>query len=62
MHDDWSHQWKFWVGASVPLSDDISIKGTIIARSQDLKNKSYEPEIVMEGDALGVTLEMEFKF
>jgi len=62
MHDDWSHQWKFWVGASVPLSDDISIKGTIIARSQDLKNKSYEPDIMMEGDALGVTLEMEFKF
>ena len=62
MHDDWSHQWKIWVGASVPLSDAISLKGQIIARSQDLKNKNYEPDIVMEGDALGFTLDMEFKF
>jgi hypothetical protein len=62
MHDDWSNQWKFWVGAGVPLNDVISLKGQIIARAQSLKNKNYEPEITMEGDAIGFALDMEFKF
>jgi hypothetical protein len=42
----------------------MSLNGQIIARSQDLKKKAKDNgvQIGMEGDALGFTLDMEFKF
>jgi hypothetical protein len=45
-------------------TDDISINGQIIARSQDLKKKAKDNgvQIGMEGDALGFVVDVEFKF
>ncbi len=63
LHDDWSNQWKFWVGAEFAVTNQILIKGKIIARSEDIKKKSKDPfTINMEGDAVGFTLDVEFKF
>ncbi len=63
LHDDWSNQWKFWVGAEFAVTNQILIKGKIIARSEDIKRKSKDPfTINMEGDAVGFTLDVEFKF
>ena len=64
LHDDWSNQFKFWLGVSLAATDDISINGQIIARSQDLKKKAKDNgvQIGMEGDALGFVVDVEFKF
>lgn len=64
LHDDWSNQFKFWVGANFAINQQISLNGQIIARSQDLKKKAKDNnvQIGMEGDALGFTVDMEFKF
>jgi hypothetical protein len=64
LHDDWSNQFKFWIGATFNINDNMSLNGQIIARSQDLKKKAKDNgvQIGMEGDALGFTLDMEFKF
>jgi hypothetical protein len=64
LHDDWSNQFKFWLGVSLAATDDISINGQIIARSQDLKKKAKDNgvQIGMEGDALGFVVDIEFKF
>ena len=63
LHDDWSNQWKFWVGADFAVTSQILIKGKVIARSEDIKKKSRDPfTINMEGDAVGFTLDVEFKF
>jgi len=62
MHDDWSQQYKIWLGASFAINDKMSLKGQVIARSQNLKKKGDEPQIMMEGDAIGFTVDMEFKF
>ena len=63
LHDDWSNQWKFWVGAEFAVTNQILIKGKIIARSEDIKKKAKDPfTINMEGDAVGFTLDVEFKF
>ena len=64
LHDDWSNQFKFWVGAGFAISQSLSINGQIIARSQDLKKKARDNgvSIPMEGDAIGFTMDMEFKF
>jgi len=63
LHDDWSNQWKFWVGAEFAVTNQILIKGKVIARSEDIKKKSRDPfTINMEGDAVGFTLDVEFKF
>jgi len=64
MSDDWSNQWKFWVGANFAVTNNISINAQAIFRSQDLESKPRDGgvEITMEGDAKGVTLDVEFKF
>ena len=65
LRDDWSDQWKFWVGANFELNKNIALNGQIILRSQDLnhrKNNEGFREVPMEGDALGFALDMEFKF
>ena len=63
LHDDWSNQWKFWVGAEFAVTNQILIKGKVVARSEDIKKKSRDPfTINMEGDAVGFTLDVEFKF
>ena len=67
LHDDWSQQYKIWLGADFAVNNQISIKGKVIARSQDLKSKNFTDEragqgIEMEGDATGFTVDVEFKF
>ena len=64
LHDDWSNQFKFWVGANIAVNEQISINAQIIARSQDLKKKSADNNVTinMEGDALGLAADVEFKF
>jgi len=67
--DDWSQQYKIWLGADFAVNEKISIKGKIIVRSQDLKTKKFAADdprigqrIDMEGDAKGFTVDVEFKF
>ena len=67
LRDDWSQQYKIWLGADFAVNKQISIKGKVIARSQDLKTKNFADErngqrIDMEGDATGFTVDVEFKF
>lgn len=64
LHDSWSQQYKIWVGASFNITDQLSINGQIIARSQDLKHRAKDGgrKIEMEGDATGFTVDVEFKF
>ncbi len=65
MHDDLSQQYKIWVGTNFAVTNNISINGQIIVRSENLKSKRSDPEdkkIHMEGDAKGFTLDVEFKF
>lgn len=63
LHDDWSNQFKFWIGATYAVNSNISVNGQIIARSEDIKKRSKDPfTIGMEGDALGFTFDVEFKF
>ena len=67
LRDDWSQQYKIWIGADFAVNNQISIKGKVIARSHYLKTKKFEDErngqrIEMEGDATGFTVDVEFKF
>ena len=64
LHDDWSNQFKIWFGATYAVNSNISINGQVIARSQDLKKKAKDNgvKISMEGDAIGFTMDVEFKF
>ena len=63
LHDDFSTQFKFWFGANLALTDQVSLNGQIIARSQNLKKKAVDgTSIGMEGDAIGFSLDIEFKF
>lgn len=65
LNDDWSQQYKIWIGADFAVNNQISIKGKVIARSQDLKHRSDETNlrrVEMEGDATGFTVDVEFKF
>lgn len=63
LHDDWSTQFKFWFGASFAVNSNMAINGQIIARSQNLKKRAADgTAIMMEGDALGFTMDVEFKF
>jgi len=64
LHDDWSQQYKIWIGANFAVTQNLSINGQIIARSQDLKRKRVDggTKIDMEGDATGFTLDVEIKF
>lgn len=68
LNDDWSQQYKIWLGASFAVNEKVSINAQVIARSQDLKTKRF-PEgdprnnkIEMEGDATGFAVDVEFKF
>ena len=64
LHDNWSQQYKIWVGANFGVTDKLSINGRIIARSQDLKHRAKDGgrKIDMEGDATGFAVDVEFKF
>ena len=65
LRDDWSDQWKFWFGANFAITQNISVNGDIIVRSQDLNHRKNETgfrRIEMEGDAIGFTMDFEFKF
>ncbi|WP_173473474.1 hypothetical protein [Fibrobacter succinogenes] len=67
LRDDWSDQWKFWVGANFAITQNISVNGSVIVRSQDLNHRKNSeelklPSIAMEGDAIGFTMDFEFKF
>ena len=65
LHDNWSDQWKFWVGANFAIDKNVSLNGSVIVRAQDLNHRKKEEgfrRITMEGDALGFTLDVEFKF
>ena len=63
LHDDFSTQFKIWFGANFALTDQVSLNGQIIARSQNLKKKAVDGTAIgMEGDAIGFRLDMEFSF